>query len=101
MVHLGHQVYSIEEARRQVLHIGIKSLQETIKEKEEKIDVLLVWGRPNHKDPELIEKQRMDMERRRREDPVIINLQSQIDECKKAIAKMEEDLSSSSASAEQ
>ncbi len=83
---------SAEEAKRQIYHISIKSLQELIKESEEEIDVLLVWGRADSKDPKEIERQKRDKERQRREDPVIIKLQAQIDEWKKMIADMEEEL---------
>jgi hypothetical protein len=83
---------SAEEAKRQIYHISIKSLQELIRESEEEIDVLLVWGRADSKDPKVIERQKRDKERQRREDPVIIKLQAQIDEWKKMIADMEEEL---------
>jgi hypothetical protein len=83
---------SAEEAKRQIYHISIKSLQELIKESEEEIDVLLVWGRADSKDPKEIERQKRDKERQSREDPVILKLQTQIDEWKKMIADMEEEL---------
>src|SRR3712207_9391192 len=85
---------SLEEARLQIYHIGIKSLQEHIKELEEKIDALLVWGRADSKDPKTIERQKKDMERMKREDPVIIKLQQRIDAYKKEMIDMEQELRS-------
>lgn len=83
---------SLEEARLQIFHIGIKSLQERIKEAEQEIDALLVWGRADSKDPKIIERQKKDMERMKREDPVIIKLQQRIDAYKKEMIDMEQEL---------
>ena len=83
---------SLEEARLQIYHIGIKSLQEHIKEAEEEIDAHLVWARADSKDPKIIERQKNDMERMKREDPVIIKLQQGIDAYKKQMIELEQEL---------
>jgi hypothetical protein len=83
---------SLEEARLQIYHIAIESLQERIKEAEEEIDALLVWGRADSKDPKIIERQKKDVERMKREDPVIIKLEQRIDEYKNEMIDMEQEL---------
>lgn len=83
---------SLEEARLQIYHIGIESLQERIKEAEGEIDALLVWMRADSKDPKIIERQKKDMERMKREDPVIIKLEQRIEAYKKEMIDMEQEL---------
>lgn len=78
------------EAARRIAHESIKSLQELIKEDEEDIDALLHFGRPETRNPELLERQRISIEKQRREDPVIQKLQAHIDELKQEITKAEQ-----------
>jgi hypothetical protein len=78
------------EAIRRTMHEQIKTLQEVIKENEEDIDMLLHLGRTETCNPKLLEKQRIWMEEQRREDPVIQELQAQIEEWKKWIADAEQ-----------
>jgi hypothetical protein len=81
---------SSSEASRRILHLFIKAKQEDIKENEEDIEHILAFGRADTKNPKLLEKQRVVMEKRRREDPTIQMLQAQIEEWKKEIAKAEQ-----------
>jgi hypothetical protein len=83
---------SFEQARLEIYHTSIKYLHEHIKEKEEKIDALSVWGLADSKDPKIVERQKKYMERMRREDPVIIKLQQEIDADKKKMIDMEQEL---------
>jgi hypothetical protein len=80
------------EATRQMYHNLIKSLQEMIKENEEDIDTQLHWGLTDTRKPELLEQQRIWMEKQRRENPAILGLQSQIDEWKQEITKAEQEI---------
>jgi hypothetical protein len=80
------------EAIRRIRHESIKLLQEEIKDMEEDIWYLLHFGISDSKNPKVVERQRLVMEKRRREDPVIQNLQREIEKWKKEIEKQEEEL---------